>query len=237
MKKYVYIALFAVILIAFMFGICCYLLVTASYVDNSLYILEGKTICIDAGHGGKDPGKVGNIKNEDDLNLEVTLKLKDILMSMGANVVLTRDSENGLYEDGSLVWRKKDDMKIRREIIKESNCDILISIHMNSHTDDSRGAEVLYLKDHEKSELLAKRIKEQLDNTSKYSKERNIEPHDDLYILKNDNIPSVLIECGFMSEANEEKLLNDEEYQKQLSNYIALGVVKYFYNNDFAHNK
>ena len=76
-----------------------------------------------------------------------------------------------------------------------------------------------------------------MDNTSKYSKERNIEPHDDLYILKNDNIPSVLIECGFMSEANEEKLLNDEEYQKQLSNYIALGVVKYFYNNDFTHNK
>lgn len=237
MKKYVYIALFTVILIAFMFGICCYLLVTASYVNNSLYILEGKTVCIDAGHGGKDPGKVGNIKNEDDLNLAVTLKLKDILNSMGANVVLTRDSQNGLYEDGSLIWVKKDDMKIRREIIKESNCDVLISIHMNSHTDNSRGAEVLYLKNHEKSELLAKSIKEQLDNTSKYSKKRNIEPYDDLYILKNDNIPSVLIECGFMSEKNEEKLLNDEEYQKQLANYIALGIVKYFYNDYVTYNK
>lgn len=229
MKKYLYIALFSVGLIVFLFLICCYLLVTTSYVNNSLYVLENTKVCLDAGHGGKDPGKVGNIKNEDEINLEVTNKIKDILVSMGADVVLTREDNNGLYEDGSIKWVKKTDMRIRREIINNSDCDVFVSIHMNSNNDDSKGAQIIYLKDNEQSELLAKCIKEYTDNISIYSKKRQIVPSSELYILKNDNIPSVLVECGFLSEKNEEKLLNDEDYQKQIANYIALGIVKYIY--------
>lgn len=231
MKKYIYMILSGIFLIAFMFAICGYLLLTTSYVDNSLYILDGKTICIDPGHGGKDPGKVGTIENEDKINLKVAQELKNILMTMGANVVLTRDNDNGLFEDGSIQWSKKSDMRIRREIIKESKCDAMVSIHMNSHTDNSRGAQVLYLQNHEKSETLAKYIKEELDNTSQFSKHRQIKPRNDLYILKNDNTASILIECGFMSEPEEEKLLNDEDYQKQIAKYISLGLVKYFYSD------
>ncbi|WP_294465839.1 N-acetylmuramoyl-L-alanine amidase [uncultured Anaerofustis sp.] len=230
MKKYLYVILSSIIVIGILFGMCFYLLVTTSYVDSSLYILDGKTICIDPGHGGQDPGKVGTEVNEDKINLAIAEELRSILMTMGANVVMTRDSDNGLFEDGSMTWTKKGDMKMRRDIIKESKCDIMISIHMNAHSDNSRGAQVFYLKDHEKSENLAKHIKEELDNTSKYSKHRQIKPRDDLYILKNDNTPSVIVECGFLSEPNEEKLLNDHDYQVQLAKYISLGAVKYFYD-------
>lgn len=232
MKKYAYILLIGILIILILFAMCFYLMITSKYVDNSLYLLNNKTICIDAGHGGEDPGKVGTISNEDKINLKIAKDLKAILMSMGANITMTRDSDSGLYANDSSSWSKLNDMKQRRNIIKESNCDIFVSIHMNAHTDNvSKGAQVFYLQNHEQSKLLATKIKAEIDATGEYAKRREIKPRNDLYILKNDNVPSVIVECGFLSEPNEEKKLNDEEYQKQIAKYIAVGIVKYFEGN------
>ncbi len=228
MKRIMVLILTAAISIVFIFGICYYIKLSSVYVNNSVYILNNKTVTIDAGHGGKDPGKVGKIKNEDDLNLIFSRKLRDVLSSMGAKVVMTRDVNGGLYEDGSAVWNKDKDMKKRREIIGSSNSDIMISIHMNSHTDNvSRGLQVFYMAKDEKSKNLANQIKNQTDVLDKYSKRRDIKPRGDLYILKNKGIPSVIVECGFISCPKEEKMLNNSYYQDKMCGCIAKGVAKY----------
>ena len=228
MKKVTVLILTAAVSIVFIVGICCYIKLSSIYVNNSMYLLHNKTITIDAGHGGTDPGKVGKIKNEDDLNLEFSRRLRDILTSMGAKVIMTREVKGGLYKDGSAVWDKDDDMQKRRDIICDNNSDIMVSIHMNSHTDNvSRGTQVFYMAKHNKSKNLAKRIKEQTDSLSKYSRRRDIRPRDDLFILKNKGIPSVIVECGFLSCPKEEKLLNKKDYQNKLCKCIAKGIVKY----------
>lgn len=230
-KKMVYLLWIAGV-IAFVVVFCFYILLTSVYVNQPIYFLEGKVVTLDAGHGGQDPGKVGTISNEDKLNLEVTLKIKDTLEKMGCKVILTREDSNGLYLDGATIWSKRGDMEKRREIINASNANMAISIHMNSHTDKvSQGAQVFYLKGNKESEKLAIFIKEGLSELTRESKRREIKPRDDLYILKGNNCPTIIVECGFLTEKGEEKLLNEEEYQQQIAYLIAKGVLKYFFTN------
>lgn len=227
-KKTVYFIFGCVFLIVFIILVCIYIKFTSVYVNNSMFILDGKTIVIDVGHGGIDPGKVGKISNEDDVNLAMAIKLKDILSSMGAKVVLTREDEEGLVKNKTDEWSKKTDMRIRREIINSNDADIMISIHMNSHTDPScKGAQIFYPKADNTSKQLALLIKEQTDNLSNDSKKREIKQRDDLFILKENNMPCCIVECGFMSNPEEEKNLNDEKYQEQVAWYIALGIAKF----------
>jgi len=183
------------------------------------------SIVIDAGHGGMDGGSIGkNGTIEAELNLEYAKTLKTMMSDFGFNVVMTRENENGLYSPLAKN-KKKDDMKKRKEIIEKSNADIVISIHMNSYTSRSHGAQVFYGKDDKPSKALANSIKNYfVKNLVDAKQEIKI---GDYYILNAINVPSVLVECGFLSNAKEEELLNTNDYKKEVCYNILLGVLSY----------
>ena len=216
-----------------------YIIISVAVVITSLLILKvrntsaddvmeympvaNKTIVLDAGHGGIDPGAMNKDKTilEKDVNLEITKKLRDLLESSGATVIMTRDRDVSLYqEDGNKTTRQKynENLKNRKKIINESNADIFVSIHLNAFEQSKYyGAQTFYPKGKD-DEL--KRVVDQ-DN------DRKIKPRDDIYLLKNATMPSVLIECGFLSNEKESQLLADSKYQDKIAWAIYVGIQKY----------
>ncbi|MEA4815735.1 MAG: N-acetylmuramoyl-L-alanine amidase CwlD [Lachnospiraceae bacterium] len=186
--------------------------------------VDKKVIVIDAGHGGYDPGKSGKIgEDEKDINLKISGYLTEYLEQGGAVVVLTRN------EDTALGSAKKEDMKQRKNIVNESDADIMISIHQNAFTSSVvKGAQVFYHESSEKGKLLSecvqKRLVEKLDPSNK----RQAKQNKNYYVLRTTEIPAAIIECGFLSNAEEEKLLNDEEYQQNVAWAIYIGILDYF---------
>ncbi len=185
------------------------------------------TVVIDAGHGGIDGGCEGTLEgsNERELNLAYANTLKRYLEEYGINVVMTRTTTDGLYSAFS-INRKKDDMEKRRQIIEKANADIIISIHMNSFPLKScRGAHVFYNPDNEVSRSLADSIQESMYTSLSYAKkEAGV---GDYYMLTCTDIPAVIVECGFLSNLEEEKLLLSSEYREKLCYSILCGVIKY----------
>lgn len=186
------------------------------------------TVVLDAGHGGKDPGKVGiNGSIESEINLKIVKKLKLYLEESGAKVVLTRKDENGLYNDNDSN-KKKSDMSKRCEIVNDISPDVLISIHQNSYSSEGvKGAQVFYFKnsnDGEKiAEIIQKHLVEEVDqNNGRQHKENN-----NYYILKNVDCPAVIVECGFLSNYTEAELLVSDQYQQKLAEAIGNGVLEY----------
>lgn len=189
---------------------------------------NNKTIIIDAGHGGWDPGKIGNTgDNEKVINLNITLKLQQYLEQSGANVVVTRNIDEALGK------KKKEDMNERKKIAEENEGDILVSIHQNSFPSQrAKGAQVFYYEGSENSEKLAQCVqnsfKENVDNENI----REAKPNTSYYILKKISIPAIIVECGFLSNADEEKKLNTEEYQEKIAWAIYSGIINYFEEED-----
>lgn len=180
-------------------------------------------IVIDAGHGGFDGGAVSpNGVKEDSLNLAVAMKLKTMCFNQGYSVIMTREDENAI---GST---KNDDMKKRKQIIENSNASVVISIHMNKFNDTScRGPVVFYHKDSTEGEQLAKIMQEQLVATLKPEKPR-VEKPETYYILRSGDCPCVLVECGFLSNAKDEELLQTQDYQDKCASAIFKGLQLYF---------
>ncbi len=178
------------------------------------------TIVLDAGHGGEDGGCVGatGIK-ESDLNLNVVKKLQPYLVGYGFDVVLTRK------DNGSLDPDKQKDMAKREQLIAGSKANMVLSIHMNSYpTSDQYGAQVYYQEGTEESKKFAQMIQSQFQNHLNTKREAN---HGDYYILKCSKTPTVLVECGYLSNPEEEQLLVSEDYQEKLAYQIFCGIVKY----------
>jgi len=183
--------------------------------------LENKCIVIDAGHGGADPGAIGpSGVQEDDLNLKVSNFLKDALEQQGAKVVMTREDDDAIGDT------KDEDMAERRCIIEESDSDIVISIHMNSHTDPSvSGPLVLFMQGSQQGKALAESMMDCLNETLNAGGSARGES---LYILKSGNQPCVLVECGYLSNATEEASLGRADYQKKIADAICEGAAVYF---------
>jgi N-acetylmuramoyl-L-alanine amidase len=189
------------------------------------------TVVIDAGHGGIDSGATGTTTgaSESEINLSVALKLKEYFENAGFGVVMTRSTPMGLYGVMSEGFKRRD-LEKRVEITKRANADIFISIHMNEYTSSSRcGAQVFYRADDE-SKTLAAKIQTELDKIDS-DKRSNLSLSGDYYILNNSPIPSVICECGFLSNETDEARLVTEEYQSQLAYSIFLGSCAYFYQN------
>lgn len=182
-----------------------------------------RTVIIDAGHGGEDPGAIGNSGNlEKDINLNISLKLQKFIEQSGGVVLMTRT------DDVKMEGSKKNDMKLRKKLRDNGNGDIFVSIHLNSFPSAGcSGAQTFYANDEQSKELAEKIQKNMVDlldeNNSRVAKKLT-----DVYLLKNVNIPSVIVECGFLSNSNEEKLLADEEYQSKIAMSIYLGINEYF---------
>ena len=186
------------------------------------------TIMVDAGHGGNDPGKV-SVSNdlEKDINLQIALKLRDILKSQDIEVVMTRETDDGLYEEG-VSNKKVSDMKKRVELAKDKQVDMVVSIHANSYVNDSVcGAQVFYYKDSDGGEVLAELIQKNISKVSTLNSDRDAKPNNDYYILRNVSVPSVIVECGFLSNPAEASMLKNEEYQRKIAWSIHLGIMEY----------
>lgn len=185
-------------------------------------------VIIDAGHGGGDPGKVGMISYEDEINLAIAKKLEEKLQLRGFRVIMTRDSEEGLIEAGQ-GWKKKTDMQMRRDIIDASNADIFISIHQNAHANSvNRGAQVFYNGANEENRVLAEIMQRSVAAVSVVPNRRVCVDEREFMVLRGNSMPSCLIECGFMSNHAEEELLNTQEYQDKLAQAILESVCEYF---------
>lgn len=186
------------------------------------------TVVIDAGHGGIDNGVIGDALGsiESQLNLKMAYTLKSVYENAGFKVVLTRTDENGLYGDTSPGFKLRDLQK-RAQIVNSSNADMLISIHMNKYSQKSRrGAQVFYKANDKTSNFLAEKIQLRL-NLMKESPRISNALKGDYYILNYSKIPSVIVECGFLSNADDEKLLTTNEYQQKLALEIFKGSLEY----------
>ena len=185
-------------------------------------------IVLDAGHGGIDGGVCGvntGVK-ESDLNLAVVKKLERLLISADFNVVLTRNSSAGLYGIATSNLKRKD-MQKRRDIIESAKPNLVVSIHMNKYSlSTRRGAQVFYKPNDQKGEMLAVSLQESLNNMENASR-RCDALTGDYYILNCTEYPSVIAECGFLSNAQDEALLITDEYQEQLSYALYKGIVAY----------
>lgn len=200
---------------------------------------ELPTIIIDAGHGGEDGGAVaGDGTNEKDINLQIAQNLNTMFQSGGFKTVMTRTSDIAIYdEDCSTIKEKKvSDMHNRLEIFNKDENSIIISIHQNKFEQEKyNGTQLFYSPNNEKSEVLAESIRLsvtgmlQPDNTRENKKATK-----DIYLLYNCKQPSVIVECGFLSNNAELEKLKTEDYQQQMAFSIYCGCIEYIINSDMV---
>lgn len=184
-------------------------------------------IVIDAGHGGRDDGcsGIGGLK-ESEVNLAIAKKLREYLVTLGLKVVMTRNDAGGLYSADAENY-KKSDMAKRIEIIEKAKPHMVISIHANSYSDSSQyGAQAFFQENDARSQKFAETMQEELINILGSPRSEAIKG--DYYILKESRLPAILVECGYLSNANEESLLGSEEYRSKVAYAISCGVIKYF---------
>ena len=188
-----------------------------------------KVIVIDAGHGGIDAGVRGVLTStkESDINLAISRQLKSYFTAAGFKVVMTRTNNGGLYGSSSSGFKKRD-MQKRKQIIEESNADMVISVHQNFCPIPSRrGGTVFFDKNSGCGRELADCIQSSINNMDECVS-KNTALTGDYFMLKCTESPSVIVECGFLSNIEDDKLLNTEEYQKQIAYAIFKGAVAYY---------
>lgn len=196
----------------------------------------GVKVVLDAGHGGIDGGVSGVLTGvkESELNLKVVKKLENCFVSAGIDVVLTRSTDAGLYGVATKNLKKKD-MQKRKEIIEKANPALVISVHMNKYgVSGRRGAQVFYKKSDEQGKCLAENIQKSFNDMVQASRECSVLTGD-YYILNCTDYPSVIAECGFLSNPEDEALLITEEYQEEIAYAIFKGVIGYLSENSFNY--
>lgn len=189
-------------------------------------------VVIDPGHGGNDPGGIGvSGVLEKDVNPSVALFLKENLEQQGIEVVMTRETDQGLYSE-TAKNKKKEDLAKRIQIIEESRPDFVLCIHQNIFTDAKySGAQVFYYEKSEEGAKLASAIQDQLIAGVDPSNNRVPKSNMNYYMLKQSPVPIVIVECGFLSNIEEEAKLGTLEYQRDLAWNIYLGTMHYLNEN------
>lgn len=187
---------------------------------------DDRLVIIDPGHGGMDGGKVGiNGAEEKEINLKISLKIEKLLKEEGVQVIMTRN------EDERLAENQVEDLKARVALMNETEPALVVSVHQNSyHEEGVAGAQVFYYTDSVESERAAGILQEALkeidpENTKTAKGNRTY------YILKKTDVPVVIAECGFLSNYEEAEKLADEEYQQELAEAIAKGILQYINGN------
>lgn len=212
-------------IIVFLISLISFVVISTSSSPQPYY-----SIVIDAGHGGIDNGSIGYSGTlESEINLWYAKTLQQYCTEFGFFVTMTRTNDNGLYSPFAKN-KKKDDMKARQKIIESASPDMVISIHMNSFPESSsRGAQVFYAKDNNKGKLLADSIQEQF--VQNLVKPRQNSEVGDYYIVNCTTVPSVIVECGFVSNPEEEQLLLKEDYKDKVCYSVVCGILKYLMIN------
>ena len=191
-------------------------------------------LIIDAGHGGEDGGAVVGDVLEKDINLDISNDTADLLKLFGFDVSMTRSSDNALTNEGKDVkLRKYNDMKMRLDMYNSSADNIIISIHQNKFSSaSSHGAQVFYSPNNEYRLQLAESMINSIVSMIQPDNERECKKAGkEIYLLKNTNNPAVIVECGFISNQNECKLLLDKSYQKKMALAVTTGFLDYYHGN------
>lgn len=199
-------------------------------------VTSGKIIVIDAGHGSPDGGAVSNSGTlEKDLNLKISKRLGSLLQQSGAYVIYTRSDDNSIADDLNAKIRdiKRSDMRNRKDIKNNSGADLFVSIHMNFFEDPQySGAQVFYKGTCAQSKMLAESIQQYIKDFADNTNTREAkDSKNSIFILNDSNLPSVLVECGFLSNAAEESKLKTADYQDKIAFSIFSGISNYFTNN------
>lgn len=195
--------------------------------------VSGKTIVLDAGHGKPDEGAQSSSgTTEAETNLKIALKIQNLLEQSGSTVILTRSDENAIYDiDAKTLKQKKiSDIHNRVKIGNESSADIFVSIHLNKIPQQQYdGWQTFYNKESSEGQKLAVSIQNNLNDSIQKENNRIAKTIENIYIIKHIEIPTTIVECGFLSNPQEEKLLLEDEYQNKLAWGIYNGIIDYFY--------
>lgn len=200
-------------------------------------VQNGQTIVIDPGHGGDDPGMIGESGvSEKVLNLIYAQKLAVLLEAEGYEVVLTRTTENGLY-DADASNKKAQDMQRRVAMIEEEDPVLTVSIHQNSYPEDSsvKGPQVFYYEQSAEGEKLATAIQDSLNEELEIERPRVQKGNTTYYILKRSVSTTVIVECGFLTNPEEEALLQEDTYQDRVVQAIFDGILTYLLDKNEYH--
>ncbi len=234
-KKKAFIYTFVALLIISILAICLAARevkddVEADYEAEPISVLNEKIVLIDPGHGGFDAGASGNGLYEKDVNLSVALLLRDKVNEKGGVAVLTRDTDVSTANESDKGSKKASDLKRRKAMVSEKGADIMVSIHMNKFEQAKYwGVQVFYGENSPESKVLGETIQETVkeflnDGNKRVAKESNGK----IFLLKNVEKPTVIVECGFLSNTDEARKLSDESYQKMLAEGICLGIERFF---------
>lgn len=199
----------------------------AAVVSNETAEKE-KVIVIDAGHGGADPGMIGiGGLEEKGINLAVSMKLKEALENQGFTVVMTRQEDKGLYEEGTRN-KKVQDMQNRIEVMEKAKPILAVSIHQNSYTEESvKGPQVFYYETSAEGQKLAVNIQSALNTELSTERPRKEKGNTSYFLLKKSPCVLNIVECGFLTNKKEAELLQTEEYQQKIVEAVAKGIVQY----------
>lgn len=204
-------------------------------ISTSSLPVSNKVIILDAGHGKPDEGASGSTgTTEESINLAITKKVQKLLEQSGSTVILTRSDENGIYnqDEDSLRNKKVSDIKNRVKIGNESSADIFVSIHLNKiEQSQYYGWQTFFKQNNEQSKKLAQNIQQSLNESIQKENKRETLKISGKYIIDHVEIPTSIVECGFLSNPEEEKLLQQDEYQSRLAWGIYTGIMNYFYKN------
>lgn len=210
---------------------------SAVYVTGRQVENQKNCIVVDVGHGGFDSGKVGvNGELEKDINLQVALKLRDTLKAKGMEVIMTREDDQGLYDENASN-KKAQDLQRRCELINKEKPLIAVSIHQNSYTSPQiKGAQVFYYTTSKESQALAETVQKTLIEQVDPENHREAKANDSYYLLKKTEPPIIIVECGFLSNPEEAEKLTDDAYQQNIVDAVCLGIFKYL-GKDTDENK
>lgn len=228
----------SIIILSLSFIIIIFLIIYTAYCNEKTVFASAqlnqnnKTIILDAGHGTPDGGAVASDGTlEKDLNLIITQKLKDVLKLYGYNIVLTRTGDNSIHSSDAATIRQKkvSDIHNREKIINKHPDAIFISIHQNKFYDPSvNGTQIFYSSNNVLSADLAKQINNSIIESVQPNNPKQIKKSGtDIYLLYHSEIPSVMIECGFLSNYNDLQKLKKDEFQKQITLAIVQGILHY----------
>jgi len=186
--------------------------------------IAGRTcVVIDAGHGGIDGG-AHSCRGvlESHINLEIALRLNDLMRFLGYDTMMIRTSDTSIYTEGNTIASQKvSDLKNRVKLVNQQEDALLVSIHQNTFSDSQySGAQVFYAKD-EASRTLAQKMQSAFIATINPSSKRKCKASDGIYLMQNINKPGILIECGFLTNPQEEALLRSPTHQQKIACVIA----------------
>ena len=190
------------------------------------------TVVVDAGHGGVDGGATsctGVLESQ--FNLEIATKLNDLFNLLGINTVMIRNTDYSVYTEGETIAQKKvSDLKERVRIVNNTENCLLVSIHQNHFSDERySGAQVFYAPT-EGSQALAKSMQKTFIETINQNSNRLEKRADSIYLMQHIHSTGVLVECGFLSNPQEEYALRTKEYQQKICSVIACSVSNFLYS-------